>query len=139
MQSGLGTMFLDFLHQNQNLPLLWPSHFGPFFPLTFLKNSFVFGPMNHQLATTLFFSSKILHKGQHVMAIKYENFQEKGKNIYNPLNPFFINRADPRIYCGFQLSHTLPNFPGTEVTVAKKGIPWMKVWRQRGTRDVQNK
>lgn len=25
MQSGLGTMFLDFLHQNQNLPLLWPS------------------------------------------------------------------------------------------------------------------
>lgn len=41
---------------------------------------------------------------------KYENFQEKGKNIYNPLNPFFINRADPRIHCRFQLSHTLPTF-----------------------------
>lgn len=54
---------------------------------------------------------------------KYEKLQEKGKNIDNPLSPFFINRADPRLYCGFQLSRTLPNFLGREAKIAKKDIP----------------
>lgn len=123
-------MFLDFLHQNQNLPLLWPRHFRPFFALTFLRNSFVFGPMNHQLTTT-YFSPPTSYTKDNMLwhEPKYENFQEKGKNIYNSFNPFFINRAVPRILCGFQLSHTLPNFPGRKVKVAKKDIPWMKVWR----------